>query len=98
MVPIQTDSAPVAQINHPGPADGPRPANQPFPFSGVADDPEDGALGGAALVWTSDLEGMIGTGLSLDAALSVIGTHTITLTATDSDGNLGWDTVLVPIQ
>jgi chitinase len=61
-------------------------------------DPQDGALSGAALVWTSsELSSPIGTGLSFNASLPA-GTHVITLTATDSDSNTGTDTVTLTIQ
>ena len=53
-------------------------------FSGTAVDPEDGDLTGESFVWTSDVDGQIGTGASFSAVLSS-GRHTVTLTATDSD-------------
>lgn len=88
---------PVATINHPG--DGEiRSADMPIPFVGVATDPQDGALSGVALVWTSsELGTPIGTGLTFDASLPA-GTHVITLTATDSDSNSGTDTITLIIQ
>jgi hypothetical protein len=43
-------------------------------------------------VWTSSIDGPIGTGETFDAPLTA-GVHTVTLTATDSDGNVGTDTV-----
>ena len=55
-------------------------------------------LTGASLVWTSDLEGQIGVGEQFDAPLTVVGTHTITLTVTDSDDNQGIDTIVLNIQ
>jgi hypothetical protein len=51
-------------------------------FSGTADDPEDGDLSGS-IVWTSSIDGEIGTGSSVSAVLSD-GTHTITADVTDS--------------
>jgi hypothetical protein len=61
---------------------------------GNATDPEDGALTGGSLVWTTNYAGqapLLGTGTSLTARLysgTCTGvTHTITLTATDSSGN-----------
>jgi len=54
-------------------------------FSGTAEDVEDGVLIGDSLVWTSSIDGQIGTGTSFKKALSA-GQHTITLTATDSKG------------
>jgi hypothetical protein len=88
---------PVATINHPGDGEM-RAANDPIPFVGVAADPQDGALTGAALVWTSSiLSNPIGTGLTFDATLPV-GTHVITLTAMDSDSNIGTDSITLTIE
>lgn len=55
-------------------------------FTATASDPEDGALTGASVRWTSSLGGSLGTGLSVSSASLVQGTHTITVTATDSGG------------
>lgn len=86
---------PTAMINHPGPED--RQVGVPIPFIGVASDPEDGPLAGAAMVWTDSLEGVIGEGEMFDAALAELGEHTVTLTATDADGNLGEDSLTFTI-
>jgi hypothetical protein len=63
-------------------------AGQPLILLGSGQDPEDGTLPDESLVWTSNLSGILGTGqtLQLDKGLPV-GTHVITLTAQDSDGN-----------
>ncbi|MFC1728165.1 beta strand repeat-containing protein [Nanoarchaeota archaeon] len=53
-------------------------------FNGTGVDLEDGNLTGASLVWTSDLDGALGTGNGLSVSTLTIGNHTITLTATDS--------------
>ncbi|AHG88114.1 peptidase S8 and S53 subtilisin kexin sedolisin [Gemmatirosa kalamazoonensis] len=58
-------------------------------FTGTGSDAEDGALSGASLVWTSSLDGQIGTGTSFTTSALSAGTHTITLTATDSKGATG---------
>jgi len=55
-------------------------------FTGTGTDPEDGALSGASLVWTSSLNGQIGTGASVSTASLSVGTHVVTLTAKDSKG------------
>ena len=55
-------------------------------FSGTGADAEDGALTGSSLVWTSSIDGPIGTGGSFQRSDLPAGTHTITLTATDSEG------------
>lgn len=56
-------------------------------FNGSGNDFEDGDLAGGNLVWTSSIDGQIGTGESFTRSDLSVGTHTITLTATDSDGN-----------
>src|SRR5262249_10808214 len=50
-----------------------------------AHDLEDGALD-AAVHWTSDLDGALGTGGALDVGSLRSGTHTITASVTDSRG------------
>ena len=57
-------------------------------FTGSATDPEDGDLTGALFVWTSDIDGQLGTGGSISTILSA-GTHNIVLTASDSHQNQG---------
>jgi len=84
---------PQVTINHPGDMEE-RVAGAVFPFIGVANDPEDGSLTGSSLVWTSDLTGQIGTGAMFDGTLSV-GTHKVTLTATDKDGNSSTDSIVL---
>ena len=62
-------------------------------FRGVANDAEDGDLTGQ-LVWTSDLDGEIGTGDTFATTLSV-GPHLVTAAVSDSGGLLGTDSVTV---
>ena len=90
-------SAPTAQINHPGDGET-RQINVDIPFVGVGTDPEDGTLIGAALVWTSSLEGQFGTGAQFSAQLTKVGTHTITLTVTDSDKNVATNSRTLILQ
>jgi hypothetical protein len=87
---------PVATIFHPSNGET-RTAGVDIPFSGRANDPQDGALTGSSLVWTSDLTGALGTGETFNAPLTA-GTHRITLTATDSDANTGTDSIELIVQ
>jgi len=66
-------------------------------FSGTGSDAEDGILTGSSLVWTSSIDGQIGTGESFTKNELSAGTHTITLTATDSESAIGSDTVSITV-
>jgi alpha-tubulin suppressor-like RCC1 family protein len=67
-------------------------------FTGSASDPEDGALSGDALLWTSDRDGQIGTGTSFSRTDLSLGTHLITLSATDSQGLSGSTSVTIHVS
>jgi len=67
-------------------------------FSGSADDPEDGELTGISLVWTSDTDGQIGTGAEITSDTLTLGSHAITLTATDSNNETGSASVSITIE
>lgn len=71
---------------------------EPISFQGGATDPEDGSLTGGQLVWTSDLDGQIGTGVVFTRSDLSIGDHSITLTATDSEGATGTASVDLTVQ
>jgi chitinase len=88
---------PVAQINHPGDMEC-RVVDMPVPFVGTATDPQEGALTGGALVWTSSVDGQIGTGTTFMHTPTQLGNHVITLPATDMDSNVGTDTATVVVQ
>jgi uncharacterized protein YjiK len=64
-------------------------------FTGTGTDPEDGDVT-AGLTWDSNLDGAIGTGGSFSTTLSE-GTHTITVTATDSGSMTGLDTITISV-
>lgn len=83
---IKSPAPPVAEIT--SPADGAifgQGEKVLFTGSGI-DLYEDGELSGDSLVWTSSIDGEIGKSNSFTRSGLSIGTHTITLTATDSDG------------
>jgi hypothetical protein len=64
-------------------------------FVGNGRDAEDGELSGSSLVWHSDRDGTIGHGASFSSNTLSAGIHQIALTATDSDGATGTDTVMI---
>jgi hypothetical protein len=66
----------------------------PLWLQGYAYDLEDGTLPDTALRWSSSRDGNLGTGSQVLVSLSP-GEHVITLTATDSDGNVTTATVQV---
>lgn len=64
-------------------------------FTGTASDPEDGSLT-SSIVWTSSLQGSIGTGGTFSRTLNS-GTHTIVATATDSGTLAGSASVTITV-
>jgi extracellular elastinolytic metalloproteinase len=64
-------------------------------FTGTANDAEDGDIS-ASISWSSNLDGGLGSGASINATLSV-GTHTITASATDSGSLTGTDSIMVTV-
>jgi|GEM_PF-2676064 len=66
-------------------------------FAGSATDSRDGELSGAALVWTSDDE-QIGTGTVFTEYDLAPGTHTITLTATNSQGESDAKSITITVK
>jgi hypothetical protein len=75
----------IVQIDSPQPGYS-QAAADTIQLIGEAYDPDDGMLHGSHLVWSSNVQGTLGSGSPLAAKLQA-GAHTITLTATDSDGN-----------
>jgi hypothetical protein len=59
---------------------------QSIGLEGIAVDLEGGPLSGSALVWRSDVSGVLGTGELVHVTDLAMGIHRVTLTATDADG------------
>lgn len=79
--------------------------NTMITFRATANDPEDGNLSGASLQWSSSIDGPIGIGNQFETILSGPTTpcnpesvlHTITLRATDIDGNVVIETIQIRV-
>jgi hypothetical protein len=81
----------------------------PIPLQGVGIDPEEGPLTGANLEWSSDVDGDLGTGSSIEVVLSgpedpcgggpsdVSVDHIVTLLARDRDGHETTDQIRVSV-
>jgi PKD repeat protein len=82
------NQAPTASITSPA-AGASFAQGAPVGFAGTGNDPEQGPLTGAALVWTSSRDGQIGTGASFSRSDLSVGSHTITLTARDAQNATG---------
>ncbi len=67
-------------------------------FAGGATDAEDGFVAAENLIWTSNHDGVIGTGFFFTTNLSSMGRHKIVLTATDSGGLSASDTIVVRVR
>ncbi|MDZ4766023.1 MAG: hypothetical protein SGI73_15865, partial [Chloroflexota bacterium] len=67
-------------------------------LQGYGFDYDEGFLSGAALSWSSNLQGNLGTGDSLPLTSLTAGVHTITFTARDANNNASTDTIQVTID
>jgi len=83
-IPPALNQVPMAMISSPSGTSFNEGEN--IVFSGTGTDAEDGQLTDDALVWTSSIDGPIGTGSTLITSTLTPGDHGITLSATDSDG------------
>ena len=68
----------------------------PVTFTGTATDPEDGDLTDQA-IWTSSLDGLLGTGGTLNVSALSVGEHLITFSATDSGNVTGTATITLTV-
>lgn len=70
---------------------------QSITFTCNATDPQDGAVPNGDIRWASSADGQIGIGATIQTALVSAGAHTVTCAATDTDGNVGTDTIGISI-
>ncbi len=83
------DNPPLVRIDSPA-AGALLYIGQALLLEGSASDPEEGALAGVSLAWTSSLDGVLGAGqrLALPVESLKTGLHLLTLTAQDLAGNI----------
>ncbi|MFH1933703.1 MAG: S8 family serine peptidase [Pseudomonadota bacterium] len=93
---MKENTPPTATITSPTNGDSFTEGDE-ITFAGTATDPEDGQLTGNSLIWTSDKDGQIGTGQSFTKSNLSVNTHTITLTAKDSEGATGTDSITITV-
>src|SRR3989442_2160440 len=90
-----TDRPPAVTIT--APQDGRLfPVHFAAAFTATATDNVDGDLG-AALVWTSDRDGRLGTGRSITTSSLSVGDHRITPSVTNSLGTAGTPSITVTV-
>ena len=90
-----TNTPPTVTITQP-PNGSTFAAGTPIQFTGSASDTQDGNLT-SGLVWTSNLDGQIGTGGTFTTSTLSVGTHTITAAVTDTGGLTGSATRTVTV-
>lgn len=93
--PPPANSTPVVEITTPA-AGSTFQVDETITFSGTASDAEDGDLS-AGLIWTSSLDGQIGTGASVSSSTLREGQHTISASVTDSGGKTGSASISITV-
>src|SRR5207253_1585171 len=95
-VTVVVNAAPTVTIT--GPADGSTfSPGDAISLTGKAGDAEDGDLG-AAIVWSSSLDGPLGTGSAIGVPTLRSGTHTITASVTDRGGTRALATITLVVN
>ncbi len=72
-------------------------AGEEVAFLAAVDDPDGPELPDSAIVWSSDIDGVIGTGRQLGTSTLTAGAHVITLTVTDPQSLTDIETVSITI-
>ncbi len=93
---VTVNTAPTVSIT--APADGSVfTPGQSINFTGTASDAEEGDLS-ASISWTSDLDGSLGSGASINTSTLTAGTHVITASVTDGNGSSDSDNINVTVN
>ncbi len=90
------NEAPVVEITNPSDGANFLPRADAS-FTANANDPEDGDLGNT-IVWSSDLDGGLGTGTSISTSALSNGSHTITASVTDSGSRSSTTSIKVTLS
>ncbi|MGQ0849766.1 MAG: PKD domain-containing protein [Actinomycetota bacterium] len=96
VVPGEGDQPPVVDITSP-PNGAVVELGTAVTFIATANDPEQGDLGGS-IVWTSSLDGGLGTGAAITTDGLAAGSHGVTATVTDAAGSIGVDSITVTVK
>lgn len=94
-LPETLNTPPVVVISAPDDASS-HDEGDSIAFTATSTDAESGDIS-AGIVWTSDVDGSLGTGGTVNISTLSIGTHTITATSTDSGGLVGTDSITITI-
>jgi hypothetical protein len=94
---VVAGKAPTALIDSPGDGSTYAPG-QTVMLVGDGFDLEDGSLPDARLVWSSDRDGMLGAGRTLERSNLSVGTHVITLTVADNQGNQATASITLAVR
>lgn len=73
-------------------------AGDPVTMTGTATDLHEGTLSGASLTWSSDRDGVLGTGATLTRTDLGVGAHVLTLTAVDERGASATSSVAIQVE
>ena len=93
---VGANGVPTASISQPADAASFEEGQQ-ITFTGSATDVEDGDLTGAALTWSSSIDGTFGSGESTATSGLSVGAHVITLSARDAQSQTGTATVSIEV-
>jgi hypothetical protein len=101
---VEVENLTTAEMNHAPLVNITSPANNAsvvqgriVTFTATSEDAEDGTLSNT-ISWSSDIDGPLGTGSTLNVSTLRLGTHTITARSTDSDNLSGTSTISLTVN
>ena len=93
---LEPNRFPEVAIQHPL-LDGSYPSTGNVSFVGDAWDAEDYSIPSSDLTWSSNVDGVLGYGRTLNVTGLSVGTHAVTLASVDSEGGVGSDSIVFDI-